>query len=87
MDRQQELRNLLSREELQARLDAETEPRTTLSFYRYAHIEDPQAFRDDCFARWSTLGVLGRIYVASEGINGAAFHPHLQPAGLPRSPL
>ena len=65
-----ELRNLLSREELQARLDAETEPRTTLSFYRYAHIEDPQAFRDACFERWSELGVLGRIYVASEGING-----------------
>ena len=65
-----ELRNLLSREELQARLDAETEPRTTLSFYRYAHIQDPQAFRDACFERWSELGVLGRIYVASEGING-----------------
>ncbi len=65
-----ELRNLHSREELQARLDAETEPRTTLSFYRYAHIADPQAFRDDCYARWSELGVLGRIYIASEGING-----------------
>ena len=38
-----QLRNLLSREDLQARLDAETEPRTTLSFYRYAHISDPQA--------------------------------------------
>ena len=65
-----ELRNLLSREDLQARLDAETEPRTTLSFYRYAHIADPQTFRDECYARWSELGVLGRIYVAHEGING-----------------
>ncbi|PPK88799.1 UPF0176 protein [Neolewinella xylanilytica] len=65
-----ELRNLLSREALQARLDAETEPRTTLSFYRYARIEDPQAFRDDCYERWSPLGVLGRIYIATEGING-----------------
>ncbi|CAH1001763.1 hypothetical protein LEM8419_02669 [Neolewinella maritima] len=70
MDRPQELRNLLSREELQARLDAETEPRTTLSFYRYAHIADPQTFRDECYASWSPLGVLGRIYVAAEGING-----------------
>ena len=70
MDRKHELRNLLSREELQARLDAETEPRTTLSFYRYAHIADPAAFRDACYARWSELGVLGRIYVAPEGING-----------------
>ena len=70
MDRSHELRNLLSREDLQARLDAETEPRTTLSFYRYAHIADPQTFRDECYARWSELGVLGRIYVAHEGING-----------------
>ena len=65
-----ELRNLLSKEELRARLAAETEPRTTLSFYRYANIEDPKAFRDECFERWSELGVLGRIYIATEGING-----------------
>ncbi len=65
-----ELRNLLSREELQARLEEETAPRTTLSFYRYAHIEDPTAFRDECYERWSVLGVLGRIYIATEGING-----------------
>ena len=70
MDATHELRNLLPREELQRRLNAETEPRTTLSFYRYAKIDDPKAFRDDCYARWSVLGVLGRIYVASEGING-----------------
>ena len=70
MERKDELRNLLSREELQARLDAETEPRTTLSFYRYARIPDPAAFRDACYASWSELGVLGRIYVATEGING-----------------
>ncbi len=68
--RPHELRNLLSREDLQARLDAEKEPRTTLSFYRYAHLEDPAAFRDDCYRAWSELGVLGRIYVATEGING-----------------
>ncbi|MCP9236109.1 rhodanese-related sulfurtransferase [Lewinella sp. JB7] len=70
MEGNHELRNLLSREQLQARLDAETEPRTTLSFYRYARIDDPQAFRDACYARWSVLGVLGRIYIAREGING-----------------
>jgi UPF0176 protein len=70
MSRSHELRNLQSKEELSARLDAETEPRTTLSFYRYARIEDPQAFRDECYARWSAIGVLGRIYIATEGING-----------------
>lgn len=65
-----ELRNLRSPEELRRHLEAETEPRTTLSFYRYAHIDDPRAFRDECYATWEPLGVLGRIYVASEGING-----------------
>ena len=69
-DRPTELRNLLSPEALRARLEAETEARTTLSFYRYAKIEDPRAFRDECYARWSELGVLGRIYIAGEGING-----------------
>jgi UPF0176 protein len=61
---------MLNEEELRARLAAETEPRTTLSFYRYAHIEDPERFRNERYAEWSTLGVLGRVYVAKEGING-----------------
>lgn len=44
-------------------------PRTTLSFYRYVRLADPVATRDELFARFSELGCLGRIYVASEGIN------------------
>jgi UPF0176 protein len=43
--------------------------RTTLSFYKYHRIEDPSGFRDRLFAAWEALGVLGRIYIASEGIN------------------
>jgi len=43
--------------------------RTTLSFYKYHRIEDPVGFRDRLFAAWIALGVLGRIYIASEGIN------------------
>src|SRR5690606_34248818 len=35
----------------------------------YAHIEDPKQFRDDLFRAWNPLEVLGRIYVAKEGIN------------------
>ncbi|MCB0795430.1 MAG: rhodanese-related sulfurtransferase [Flavobacteriales bacterium] len=45
------------------------EARTTLSFYRYVVIDKPQAFRDALFREWSALRVLGRIYVAREGIN------------------
>lgn len=51
-------------------MEESTEPRTTLSFYQYHHIEDPKAFRDQLFLDWSELGVFGRIYVADEGING-----------------
>lgn len=43
--------------------------RTTLSFYRYVHIDDPQSFRGQLYAGLSHFGCLGRIYVAREGIN------------------
>ena len=42
---------------------------TTLSFYRYLRVEDPAALRDRLRADLTALGVLGRIYVAHEGIN------------------
>ncbi|HMP99001.1 MAG TPA: rhodanese-related sulfurtransferase [Cyclobacteriaceae bacterium] len=45
------------------------EIRVTLSFYKYHHLSDPQAFRDELFKLWNELGVLGRTYVAAEGIN------------------
>lgn len=44
-------------------------PRTTISFYKYHHIMQPKEFRDALYLKWSELGVLGRIYVANEGIN------------------
>jgi UPF0176 protein len=40
-----------------------------LSFYAYAQIQDPTQFRNDLFLAWNPLEVLGRIYVANEGIN------------------
>ncbi|PHN01322.1 oxygen-dependent tRNA uridine(34) hydroxylase TrhO [Flavilitoribacter nigricans] len=64
------LRNIVNKDELKRRMEESTEPRTTLSFYQYHHIEDPKAFRDQLFLDWSELGVFGRIYVADEGING-----------------
>jgi UPF0176 protein len=49
--------------------------RTTLSFYKYHHLPDPKAFRDDLYRLLSNLGVLGRIYVAPEGINAQVSVP------------
>jgi UPF0176 protein len=50
-------------------IDQAGKQRLTLSFYAYAKIEDPKKFRDDLFLAWNPLDVLGRIYVAHEGIN------------------
>ena len=63
------LHNLLSREELKKRLAEEPFKRTTLSFYRYVIIEDTHAFRDSLYEEFNLLGVLGRIYLAREGVN------------------
>ncbi|OAV43950.1 rhodanese-related sulfurtransferase [Lewinella sp. 4G2] len=69
------LKNIYSEAELRARLAAETEPRTTFSFYRYAKIEDPERFRNECYLAWDALSVFGRVYVAQEGINGQVSVP------------
>ncbi len=63
------LHNKLSKEELKKKLAEEDFKRITLSFYRYVMIENPNAFRDLLYQAWAELKVLGRIYLAHEGIN------------------
>ena len=63
------LHNIEDRRVLLERMKEDDRPRTTLSFYRYVHLKDPKAVRDALYAAWSEMGVLGRTYVASEGIN------------------
>ena len=63
------LHNRISNEELKVKLYEETFPRTTLSFYQYFLIQDPQAFRDEIYRALNAMKVFGRIYVATEGIN------------------
>lgn len=62
-------RDLRSREEKRRAAAEDRRPRVTLSFYRYVRIADPEAFRKRLLERWSAFDCLGRIYVASEGIN------------------
>jgi len=64
-----QLYNTLSAEERKALIDDAGKQRLTLSFYAYAQIENPTQFRNDLFLAWNPLAVLGRIYVAHEGIN------------------
>lgn len=63
------LHNRVNQAELKALLYKESEPRTTISFYRYFHIHDPKTFRDEMYKALHKLKVFGRIYVAHEGIN------------------
>ena len=64
-----ELRNLQNKNELKKRLMEEAFKRITLSFYRYIKIEDINHFRDSVYISFKELNILGRIYVAHEGIN------------------
>jgi UPF0176 protein len=63
------LHNRINKEQLKEIISHSTEERITLSFYRYHKIVDPTQFRNDLFRAFSAVGVLGRIYVAFEGIN------------------
>lgn len=63
------LYNRVNHEELRKRIQEDKTPRTTLSFYRYVIIENPHEMRDKLYREWTEQGVLGRIYIAREGIN------------------
>jgi UPF0176 protein len=71
------LHNRVSQKELKKLLFEENEPRVTLSFYKYALIEDLQACRDEFYKNLNELNVLGRIYIAHEGINAQVSVPAL----------
>lgn len=64
-----QLHNRISRKELKERIQNDPTPRTTISFYNYVHIDDPVHFRNEMYKALKSLGALGRIYIAQEGIN------------------
>jgi len=64
-----QLYNKLSAEERRTLIEQAGVQRLTLSFYQYHHLDNPQLFRDHLFLHWHPMDVLGRIYVAKEGIN------------------
>jgi len=64
-----QLYNKLSAQERARIIDENSQERITLSFYKYFKLGNPSLFRDHLFILWSNLDVLGRIYVAKEGIN------------------
>ncbi|MEY3433134.1 MAG: hypothetical protein RL131_1070 [Bacteroidota bacterium] len=63
------LHNRVSRKLLKEKAQLDQTPRTTISFYCYFPIENPKEFRDQWYKDLNQLGVLGRIYIAQEGVN------------------
>lgn len=64
------LHNKVNKELLKQQLQDSNEERLTLSFYKYYNIGNPTFFRDHLFVLFESVGVLGRVYVAKEGVNG-----------------
>jgi len=64
-----QLYNTLSAKERANLIEQAGLERLTISFYKYAHIGNTSIFRNHLFIHWNELDVLGRIYVAHEGIN------------------
>ena len=63
------LHNRINNKILKEKLTKLQEERTTLSFYRYHSLNEPVTFRDNLYKELDKLGVMGRIYIAHEGIN------------------
>jgi UPF0176 protein len=63
------LYNRVDKKVLEAQMANSRIERITLSFYKYHQLGNPQLFRNYLYARLNELGVLGRIYVAHEGVN------------------
>ena len=70
------LHNQIDKRILKRRLYSGQADRLTLSFYAYHTLENPAEFRDTLYAAWSPLGIMGRIYVAREGINAQMSIPN-----------
>ncbi|WP_117881349.1 oxygen-dependent tRNA uridine(34) hydroxylase TrhO [Aureibaculum luteum] len=64
-----QLYNTLSAKERATLIEQAGKQRLTLSFYAYSKIGNPTLFRNHLFVLWNEQDVLGRIYVAHEGIN------------------
>ncbi len=70
--------NLYHETTLKQKLASESFERINLSFYRYVIIEDTNKTRDDLYETLEPIGVLGRIYIAREGINAQISIPDFQ---------
>ena len=67
--KEKKLYNIYGKKQLKDQLKNENFNRITCSFYNYHIIENLEELRDNLYNTLSNMEVLGRIYLAEEGIN------------------
>ena len=70
------LYNKKSKLELKKKLKDEKFTRQTISFYKYLSLKNLDKLRDEIYKSWNSLNILGRVYVAKEGINAQISIPY-----------
>lgn len=79
--------NRIDKRILKEKIASDNLARRTVSFYRYVNIPDTGEYRDQLYRDLFSMGCLGRIYLATEGINAqmsvpsehwAAFETYLE---------
>ena len=71
--------NLLNRKnkkQLIRDIQDESHERITCSFYKYVRINNTLDIRNKLFSKFQKLNILGRVYIAKEGINAQISIPH-----------
>ena len=63
------LDNIYGKKQLNEKMDQESFKRITCSFYNYSKISDPETLRDPMYEDFEKINILGRVYIAKEGIN------------------
>lgn len=72
------LYNRVNGRQLKEFVRSTNQERTTLSFYKYHALSQPDVLRNELYEKLHALGVWGRIYLAHEGINAQISVPTRQ---------
>ena len=70
------LYNKKNKKQLLNDIENEDFQRTTISFYKYVNLNNLNEIRDVLYSQWDELNVLGRVYIAREGINAQLSLPY-----------
>ena len=73
-----DLYNQKNKDDLIKDLKNENFDRITISFYKYTTLKNLEELRDSLYLEWKKLQILGRIYIAPEGINAQISIPTYQ---------